>query len=63
MLKIDEIWHYDHFETGSLFAGYINTFLRLKQQADGWPRDNMSDAEKDVYIRDYAQKEGITIKL
>lgn len=63
--SIDEIWHYDHFETydptsktGGLFACYINTFLRLKQQTDGWPRDSMTDAEKDEYIEAYERVEG-----
>lgn len=65
MVNIDEIWHYDRFETydpatktGGLFAWYINTFLRLKQQADGWPQECMSDTEKDAYISDYEHKEG-----
>lgn len=60
MLNIHEIWHYDEFETGGSFAGYIKTFLRLKQQADGWPSDNMTDAEKDAYIEDYERVEGNT---
>lgn len=49
-------------KTGGLFAEYINTFLRLKQQADGWPRENMTDDEKDQYIFEYEEVEGVKLK-
>jgi len=57
-MALHEIWHWKEFST-QLFADYINTFLRLKQQADGWPRENMTEAEKDAYIEDYFNKEGV----
>jgi hypothetical protein len=54
---IYEIWHFDHVEqydprskTGGIFTEYINTFLKMKQEASGcWfisvhslHRENMS---------------------
>ena len=48
-------------ESGGLFTEYVNTFLQIKQQASGWPRDDMTDAEKNAYIVDYHKKEGIRL--
>jgi hypothetical protein len=63
--KLEEIWHWEKFsqydpvtKQGGMFTSYINCFLRLKQQADGWPRENMTEAEKDGYIADYERVEG-----
>ena len=47
--------------SGGLFTEYVNTFLQLKQQASGWPRDGMTDAEKNTYIANYYKKEGIRL--
>lgn len=68
MLDVHEVWHWTRFaqydaisKTGGIFTDYINAFLRLKQQADGWPRDSMTDDEKNHYIQDYYQTEGILL--
>lgn len=68
-MEIDEVWHYPEMvqydpstKTGGLFADYINTFLRLKQQADGWPKPNMTEEEKDAYIQNYEEKEGMKLE-
>jgi len=47
--------------TGGLFAGYIDKFLRLKQEADGWPRETMTEEEKNAYIDAYLEAEGSLI--
>ena len=44
-----------------MFAGYINTFLKIKQQASGWPRSDMTEEEKLAYIEDYRVKEGVVL--
>ena len=36
VLQVHEIWHFPH-TSSSLFTQYINTFLKIKQEADGWP--------------------------
>lgn len=43
-----------------LFKDYINTFLQIKQQAAGWG-DCKTEEEKDKYINDYKEKEGILL--
>jgi hypothetical protein len=41
-----------------MFTGYINSFLRIKQQADDWPSWAKTDEQKDQYIKEYEAKEG-----
>ena len=45
-----------------MFAGYINTFLQLKQEASGWPSKCQDDeVAKERYLRDYEATEGIVL--
>ena len=46
---------------GGLFTGYINTFLKLKQQASGYPEHLKTEEEKDNYIKQYYLHEGILL--
>ncbi|XP_041349362.1 uncharacterized protein LOC121368687 [Gigantopelta aegis] len=46
---------------GGLFADYINTFLKLKQEASGWPEWCVTEEDKNQYIRQYRDKEGIQL--
>ena len=63
-----QIWHYDQWakydgedpETG-LFTEYINTFLKIKQQASGWPDWVQTEEDKKRYVRDYHDREGILL--
>ena len=36
--------------TNDLFKLFVQEFAALKTQASGWPRENMTDEEKDSYI-------------
>lgn len=45
ILKVHEIWHFTQ-TSNSLFTRYINTFLKLKQEADGWPAAVGTDESK-----------------
>ncbi|MCP4051885.1 MAG: hypothetical protein GY739_02270, partial [Mesoflavibacter sp.] len=68
VIKIFEVWHYPETseydgsdpETG-LFTQYINTFLKLKQQSSGWPAWVKTDQDKDQYVQQYEEKEGIRL--
>jgi hypothetical protein len=60
------VWHFDETEqydpktkTRGLFTDYVNTFLKMKQEASGWPEWCQSKNDKWGYIRDYHEKEGI----
>lgn len=58
--RVDEIWQYQC--TKGLFAGYINTFLQLKQEARGWPSECEGDEiAKERYLREYEATEGVVL--
>ena len=66
VLKIYEIYHWDQTcqfspETGDkgLFTDYINMFLKLKQEASGWPESVTSEQDIAKYLSDYKAREGI----
>ena len=47
------------------FTGYINKFLKIKQEKSNWPRwvlnsENVEEAKME-YIRQYEKKEGIKL--
>ena len=69
IVKFEEVWHfkdstvYDpQTKTGGIFAEYINTFLKVKQESSGWPAGVTTDAEQAKYIRDYYEVEGIRLE-
>ena len=66
--SVSEIWQYNSTRydpvtrQGGLFTEYINTFLKLKQEASGWPGECGDDEDaKEQYLRDYAKVEGIVL--
>ena len=68
LIHIHEVLHWKNTEMynpeikeGGLFTGYINTFLKLKQQASGYPEEVVTDLQKEKYIADYYRHEGIKL--
>ena len=59
---IHEVWHFPQTQEG-LFKDYVNTWLKIKQEASGWP-DWVGDDEtkRQRYIHDYHQNEGILLE-
>lgn len=62
VLAVREVHHFAKQKTG-LFAEYVNTFLKVKEQASGWPKSNMSDEEKRDHVNDYARRENISLDI
>ena len=57
-----EVWHFDETCEG-LFRDYVNTWLKIKQEASGWPswvRDD--ETKRQQYIRQYEEHEGIRLE-
>ena len=48
-------------EEGS-FAGYINTFLRIKQESSGYPDWCKTEKDKIKFKQDYFEAEGIRLE-
>ncbi|KYN02050.1 putative DNA polymerase [Cyphomyrmex costatus] len=68
IINIYEIWQYEmtqynpETKEGGHFTEYINTFLKIKQEASGWPSDCIDNEElKMRYIDEYEQMEGIKL--
>ena len=67
-MKIYEVYHWSEtsqfkISTGDngLFAEYVNMFLRIKQEASGWPDWVQTEEDKLKYIADYAKNEGVEL--
>ena len=48
-------------DTG-LFEGYVNTWLKLKQESAGWPGWCRIEEEKQQYLSNYRAREGIQLE-
>ena len=69
IIEIFEVCHYPQtdvydksIQSGGLFTEYVDLFLKYKQEASGYPDDVLSDQEKEEYIKNYHQKEGIKLE-
>ena len=68
MLEIYEVYHwsewrkYDGKDNDSgIFSGYVNSFLALKAEASGWPSHVTTEMEKDQYVKEYFEAEGLVL--
>ncbi|XP_052760046.1 uncharacterized protein LOC128202914 [Mya arenaria] len=68
LLKVYEVYHWSdttqyNLQTrkGGLFSKYINTFLKLKQEANGPPEWIKNEEDTNKYIKDYFEKEGVSL--
>ena len=55
--KIHEVWHWpeNQRKTG-LFAPYVNTWLKHKTEASGWPSGVETEDQKATYMRGYEKQ-------
>ena len=58
---IHEVWHFPKTTKG-LFAKYVDTWLKLKQEAKGWPKDCVTEEQKQAYIADFYAAEKIQLE-
>ena len=64
-----EIWHFPQSSQydkstgqGGIFAGYIDTFLKIKQESSGYPDWCKTEADKIKFKQDYYEAEGIRLE-
>ena len=58
---IYKVWHFEETCEG-LFENYVNTWLKIKQEASGWPSWVGNDvAKRHQYIQEYYEREGIRL--
>ena len=60
VLYIYEVWHFKDAST-TLFKEYVNTFLKMKQESSGWPKECDTETKRAQYLDDYARHEGIAL--
>ena len=62
LIKIHEVWHFppEQRQVG-LFAKYVDTWLKIKQESAGYPAWAVTRQEKAQYVRQYKEKEGIAL--
>jgi hypothetical protein len=67
IVQIQEIWKYQvaqydpKTKTGGLFTAMMNDFIKYKQQASGWPSSCSTQEEKDNYIENFFNREGVRL--
>ena len=60
ILNIHEVWHFPT-HTDGLFKEYVNTFLKIKQESSGYPKECVTEEQKQAYIDEYYEQEGIRL--
>jgi hypothetical protein len=70
VVKVIEVYHYPESqwrqydkedELTGMFTQYINSSLKKKQEASGWPAWVETDEQKTKYIKDYKEHEKIDL--
>ena len=60
VLEIHEVWHWEE-TTDELFKDYVDMYLKIKQEASGYPKHCVTDEQKQQYIDEYYEHEGIRL--
>ncbi|XP_046856165.1 uncharacterized protein LOC124449275 [Xenia sp. Carnegie-2017] len=61
VIEIFEIWHFEN-TSSDLFSGYVNYFLRIKQESSGFPSRIQTPEDRQKYVADYYENEGILLR-
>ena len=68
ILTIYEVWHYakssqydKETKSGGLFTSYVDTFMKYKEEASGWPDNVTSDEDKQKHVDQFFYLEGIRL--
>jgi hypothetical protein len=66
--EIYEVYHWGNTAvhdpttgTGGLFSQYVQTFLKLKTEASGYPHHCKTPEEKQTFVRRFFEKEGVKL--
>jgi hypothetical protein len=60
LIRVGQILHFPKQRVG-LFSEYVDTFLKVKQEASGWPRHVQTDEQKQNYVGEYKAREGVAL--
>lgn len=67
IVQMHEVYHFPQTSTdadswGNVFEEYVKMFMKVKQEASGYPAWVQTDADKDCYIRYYHEHQGILLE-
>ena len=67
VVKIYEVYHFSETSMddgcpGNIFEEYVKMFLKVKQEASGYPNWVVSEDDKDRYLENYREKQGISLE-
>ena len=69
IMEVYEVWHFQSTltydktnRTSGLFSDYINTYLKLKQEASGYPEGCETEEAKAKFRQDYLEAENIVLE-
>ena len=60
ILQMHEVWHFSR-KTDTLFKDYMDTFAKIKLEASGYPRDCVIEEQKQRYVEEIFEHEGIRL--
>ena len=60
ILRLHEVWHFPE-QSDELFKEYVDTFLKIKQEASGYPKDCVTAEQKRTYVAEYLEHEEIAL--
>ena len=55
-----EVWHFPE-TSDALFKDYVDTFLKIKQESSGYPKNCTTKEQKQQYVDEYLEVEGIQL--
>ena len=61
IIKIYQVLNYEKNNSTSIFADYIQMWLKVKQEASGWPSWVKTEEDKIKYVNDYQAAENIEL--
>ena len=60
ILQMYEEWHFAE-TSDALFKDYVDTFLKIKQESSGYPKNCTTEEQKQQYVDEYLAVEGIQL--
>ena len=60
IVQVHEVWHFPR-KSDTLFKEYIDTFAKIKLEASGYPKNCVTDEQKQWYVDDILENQGIQL--
>ena len=60
IVQVHEVWHFPR-KSDTLFKEHIDTFAKIKLEASGYPKNCVTDEQKQWYVDDILENQGIQL--